>query len=595
MSTSERVRNQFRSAALVLLAGTVFLSPALAQEVLEFNVPYHCQDGTDKIITRCQSNPRGEVCFWRVEKNGQLIVEVFNIRSQMDGWLKVCKVQTKASVPSAASAAPSALQPTLQPALQRGQALNPPYLTGMPSVDLVKREIQGKDPTDTLARQVAVFNMLPEVIQRFQLADRARYNPTPDEQKVTGQYNLAAYELEQGYKKTHTPAEAQELFRLHGRYELDAALDREMYGKLFSPAFMEEYRKINKSVDQWYQAHLDQERHAGEEQRAQASASPGGSTFVRNDPGTLAARRCVELGGSDLECVGKGLSTGLMDMFGLGTGLNLNAAARPSRVGLVIAGQYQSGNGVRLKFGDETAVLAGCGTLIDLPLDYTVTRQGASLLIQLASNPKPFTTVLGLDGNLSGPGSTDVEGQIITGYRHYTAYKRRVSDNTIVPGSQHEVSEPIYGPKLERCVIGALPSTGPVPSADLLAFVAAAAGDASQQKTTPAGPRMSGAYQNSGGLKIQFASEGAVLDCGEAHVAAAYTVRNDAAALRITLDKAGGPLLLTWQPNGTLSGTGTADVRGRVVSGSTPNGIAFAPRNTECPVGILIPNGTPNP
>ena len=106
---------------------------------------------------------------------------------------------------------------------------------------------------------------------------------------------------------------------------------------------------------------------------------------------------------------------------------------------------------------------------------------------------------------------------------------------------------------------------------------------------------MSGAYQNSGGLKIQFASEGAVLDCGEAHVAAAYTVRNDATALRITLDKAGGPLLLTWQPNGTLSGTGTADVRGRVVSGSTPNGIAFAPRNTECPVGILIPNGTPNP
>jgi len=260
----------------------------------------------------------------------------------------------------------------------------------------------------------------------------------------------------------------------------------------------------------------------------------------------------------------------------------------------VIAGQHQSENGVRLKFGDDTAVLAGCGKLVDQSLHYTVTRQGAALLIQLANNPKPFTAVLGLDGNLSGPGPTDVQGQIVTGYRHYTAYKRRVSDNTIVPGSQHEVSEPIYGPKLERCAIGALPSTGPVPSADLLASLAAAAGDASQQKTTPAGPRMSGTYQNSGGLRIQFASEAAVLDCGEAHVAAAYTVRNDATALRITLDKAGGPLILTLQPNGTLSGTGTADVMGRVVSGSTPNGIAFAPRHTQCPVGILIPNGTPN-
>jgi hypothetical protein len=229
--------------------------------------------------------------------------------------------------------------------------------------------------------------------------------------------------------------------------------------------------------------------------------------------------------------------------------------------------------------------------LIDQSLRYTVTRQGPSLLIQFTNNPKPFTAALGPDGNLTGPGPTGVQGQIITGYRHYTEYKRRVSDNTIVPGSAHEVSEPIYGPKLELCTICALRSTGPVPSSDVLpALFSAVSGDTSQIKTTPAGPRMSGSYENSGGLKIQFASEAAVIDCGEAHVASSYNVTNDATALRITLNKAGGPLTLTLQPSGILTGPGTTNVEGRVVSGSTDNAITFAPRHTQCPVGALSPH-----
>jgi hypothetical protein len=163
------------------------------------------------------------------------------------------------------------------------------------------------------------------------------------------------------------------------------------------------------------------------------------------------------------------------------------------------------------------------------------------------------------------------------------------------------VREPIYGPKLEHCTIGPLRSTGPVVSADLLpALSAAMTGDDSKVKTTPAGPRMSGTYENSGGLKIQFASEAAVIDGGEANVASGYAVSNDATVLRVTLDKvggdkAGGPLVLRLQPDGTLSGAGTADGLGRAVSGSTPNGIAFVPRHTQCPVGTLAPRGVPNP
>jgi hypothetical protein len=151
MMRATRISSLLRIAAITL-GGLASGSMAEAQEPLQFNVPYHCPDGTDNIITRCDTNARGgQICYWRQEKNGQLIVERYNVRGQMDGWLKICKVQ------SAQSAKPSAT-PT-----RPGQPMNPPYLSEMPSVDRVKSEIQGANPDDTLARQVAVFTYLPQI------------------------------------------------------------------------------------------------------------------------------------------------------------------------------------------------------------------------------------------------------------------------------------------------------------------------------------------------------------------------------------------------------------------------------------------------
>ena len=48
-----------------------------------------------------------------------------------------------------------------------GQANNTSYTSDMPSVDRVKAEIKGSDPTDTLARQVAVYTYLSAYIQRI--------------------------------------------------------------------------------------------------------------------------------------------------------------------------------------------------------------------------------------------------------------------------------------------------------------------------------------------------------------------------------------------------------------------------------------------
>ena len=102
---------------LLSVAGCLLLTPAFAgaQQPLQFNVPYSCQDGITRIITRCATNARGgEVCFWREEKNGQLIVEIFNVRGQMDGWLAMCKAppaQPAAGAQSAAGAQPAAARP----------------------------------------------------------------------------------------------------------------------------------------------------------------------------------------------------------------------------------------------------------------------------------------------------------------------------------------------------------------------------------------------------------------------------------------------------------------------------------------------------
>jgi hypothetical protein len=99
------------------------------------------------------------------------------------------------------------------------QANNTSYTSDMPSVERVKAEIKGSDPTDTLARQVAVFVYLSQYVQRIKYNRTVRGPYTPDEQRLMGAYDLAAYEISQAYAKSHTPDEAKAFERLHGQYK----------------------------------------------------------------------------------------------------------------------------------------------------------------------------------------------------------------------------------------------------------------------------------------------------------------------------------------------------------------------------------------
>src|SRR5258708_12557529 len=88
------------------------------------------------------------------------------------------------------------------------QAANSDYTADMPSVARIKAEIKGSDPTDTLARQVAVFTYLQTYIDRIKYNRTVRGPYTPDEQRLTADSSPPPYQTPPTYAKPHTPHEA---------------------------------------------------------------------------------------------------------------------------------------------------------------------------------------------------------------------------------------------------------------------------------------------------------------------------------------------------------------------------------------------------
>lgn len=563
------------TAAITLgLMQSLLAAKAQQQDSLQPNSSYQCNNDMAMTVVRCAQQNGKEYCEFKIKRNGKLAFQGVSLRENAAAAVKACGAQaTQTKSQSSRTMA------------EPGKSFNPPYLNEMPAVDFVKQEIQGKDPTDTLARQVAVFTKLTSVISSFRLAAN-RYDLTPDEAKITGKYNLAAYELEQGYKKTHTAAEAEAFLHLHGHYELmDPALDKEMRSKLFSTAFLQQRANADKTWLQALQAHKEQESRASE---LAANPAKGGSPFVRNDPGTLAARRCVELGGSELECVGKGFWTGLMDMAGV-AGVDMNPVKASEPTGVVLNGGYQDSGGLWLNFAPGSASLNGCGKLVPNGHSYAISKRPNQLLIILKNDPSQFVLSMGSDGKLSGPGPVDVKGEIITGYRRI--WMQEYHNGIAVAGGGYWTSEPIYAPKTERCTIATLAQAPPPPPEknplinELTSMM---------NSVTPQGPpglRMSGRYVSQGGLTLEFAADAVVIDCGAAHVKDPYTVENAPNQILVNIKNGTSPFTLELQSNGTLTGSGNAAIAGRVATGATQNAITYAPKTASCAIGTLTPQG----
>jgi hypothetical protein len=293
-----------------------------------------------------------------------------------------------------------------------GAGLNPPYLNSLPSAELVKQLIQGSDPTDTLARQVAVFNILKERIQRHIATDKSRpFRATPDEDKVSYAYSYAAWELEEGYKKTHTQQEAAAFTRAHYRYESTWDMDKEIDSKLLSSSAVAEDRANVRTMYDQLKQQNDAVIRQNEQYKARAAAATAdahGRMVMGNDPTSATLRRCLELGGNQLECVGKGFSKGLFGIFGVDN--EVLSGSKAQRTGLAVAGTYQGTNGIGLGFSEDTVGINGCGGLTTAGGGYSVTPREKGYVIQVVTRPPPFVVAIGADCNMVGPGP--VEGLV---------------------------------------------------------------------------------------------------------------------------------------------------------------------------------------
>ena len=123
------------------------------------------------------------------------------------------------------------------------QATNPPYLSQMPTVERVMREVKGSDPIDAAARQAGVFWQLREVIDALARSQgRNQFRLTPDEQALKQKYYAAYYQVWQPVEKA-LAQDRPRLFKLQG-YTVDRDLLGDVLERLGSPALRAEYFRV---------------------------------------------------------------------------------------------------------------------------------------------------------------------------------------------------------------------------------------------------------------------------------------------------------------------------------------------------------------
>ena len=469
------------------------------------------------------------------------------------------------------------------------QTTNPAYLADMPAVDRVKAQIQGTDATDTAARQVAVFTYLQQYIQRMKNNRTVRGPYTPDEQRILTAYATAAYQIQQDYNKSHTPDEAKKFDNVQFNYMLNNG--DEWSRKLIGPQSAAAYTSTLNQMNARQQAHVDSINKANEDAKAAASASAGGNS---NDPTTLAARRCAELGGTTGGCATKAFGQGLMGMVG-GDQLT-NEVEASQTVGVYLSGAY-SGNAAAINFALNAAQI-GCGKLVPDNIAYKLQRTASGIQITVFSSPN-ISLALRPDGSLLGPGMVQVSGRTIVGYSSQTTtlVHQDGSEASGCAGAygscRTTTSAPIYAPASARCNFAALAAPKPSHQA-----TGAAADDGSYfgglnafftSVVTLADPglRMNGKFLSPTGLILDFEGDAVTMDCGPAHVKVPYTVQNAPGEFHITVNNPGGPFNLTLAPDNSLRGNGSTTLNGKLYQSINNGQISFRPVSTTCSVNTF--------
>src|SRR6266567_6097890 len=436
-----------------MMLGLVASALANAQQQpppLQLNVSYHCANNIIVVVKHCEKRNGTEFCsLVKGAPNGPLGDEISMPKAQAAAITLMCPAQGSASAGTA------------QSTTAKVQQASSDYTNDLPSIERVKAEIKGSDLTDALARQVAVFTYLVSYI------DRIKYNRTvdgpftPGEQKMMGAYRLAAYQMSQEYAKTHSPTEAQAFERLHGQYEMNGVFYKDWSTRLIGPQSAAAYKGAEASLSASGQRHYEQEMQQYKQDSAAQQAADkqiSGTQGLSNDPTAVATRRCLELGGSSVGCMGKGFKSGLMDLIGFGTEAQEEFTG-PGKAGVVLSGVYKNPATVTtLGFGESGVTIGGCGKLVDDSHGYAIDKRPGSVRVTIDNEPNPIVLTMRSDGGLNGPGLIGVKGHIIVGY--HTETKTLYRDGVpAAPGTcdgpcSTSVSVPDYAPAIARCVIG---------------------------------------------------------------------------------------------------------------------------------------------
>src|SRR6185369_17619341 len=184
----------------------------------------------------------------------------------------------------------------------------------------------------------------------------------------------------------------------------------------------------------------------------------GNAQGLSNDPTAVAARRCLELGGSNAGCVGHGLMSGFKDLIGFTPEVEEEMMG-PGGAGVILQGLYKNPATTATLAFSGNVVIGGCGKLVADGHGYTIDKRSGSVRITVENEPNSIVLTMRPDGGLTGPGLVDVKGRIIVGYFTKTHYENGVATGT--------TSTPDYRPAMGRCVIGSLvapPNPKPVPA-----------------------------------------------------------------------------------------------------------------------------------
>ena len=541
--------------AVFAAAVNVFSQAQDPLEPLQMNVPYRCADGTTYTIEVCKPWKYTQICTWRTEKNGQLISEANTIRTQLYGYLRPCPVQ-KAG-----------------PGSQSGP-LNPAYLAEFPSPDRVTKEMQGKDASDTLNRQMGAMEQLKRMV-RDAAGPRQFREMTPDEGRLIGEYSYA-------YDR---------LSKMPGAPRLsDFDVDPRFRAELFERFHMNQVRAQIQQSDAQFAARHQQVVQAEQQQMqaAQARQQSAMQEQQAKDEDSRRVQRCIASGRSTWDCTGEALKKGMGDLMGvMDPSFKKMMTDQP---GLRLSGIWKI-DGFSLIFlkDSDNFVIACCGFDQGPNGPYTIVNTGSQLEVRLSTLPKPITFVL-KNGRMVGPGMVPVTGKVQTGVQHYV--------RTYTDGHTEPFSVPIYSDRTSNANAGNLPFAGEAPGVGVgqlanMAFLHDTEKSVTGSKDfkEPPGLRLIGNFGGPSGFTAEFNRKSVVIGCGNAAVAQNYTIDTNGGQVNIHIENGTGPIVLSIHPDMSLSGPGQVQVSGRSLVGVKHNDdnsqLVFQPVSAACSVGTL--------